>query len=30
MNHRALALQSDDGFVWIWIGRHEDYDQLIA
>jgi hypothetical protein len=29
LNHRALALEGADGFDWIWIGRHEEYDRLI-
>ena len=29
LDHRALALESADGFDWIWVGRHEEYDRLI-
>jgi hypothetical protein len=25
---RALAVQTDDGLLWFWIGSHADYDQL--
>jgi len=28
--HRALAVESDDGLVWFWIGTHADYDRLLA
>ncbi|MBK5970468.1 MULTISPECIES: ParE family toxin-like protein [Thiorhodovibrio] len=28
-NHRALAMEDDDGYVWIWIGTHDEYDSLI-
>ena len=28
-NHRALALETEDGFLWYWIGTHADYDRLI-
>jgi hypothetical protein len=28
-NHRALAIEDDDGYVWVWIGTHEEYDRLI-
>lgn len=28
-NHRALAMEDDDGYVWVWIGSHEEYDRLI-
>jgi hypothetical protein len=27
---RALALKDSDGFTWIWISPHGDYDRLIA
>ena len=27
--YRALAVQSDDGPVWFWIGTHAQYDRLI-
>jgi hypothetical protein len=27
--HRALAAQADDGLVWFWIGRHDEYERLI-
>jgi hypothetical protein len=27
--HRALAVEADNGFVWIWIGPHAEYDRLI-
>jgi len=29
LNYRALAIQDEDDFVRVWIGRHEDYDRLI-
>ncbi len=29
-DHRALALEHDDGLVWFWIGTHADYDRLIG
>ena len=29
-NHRALAVEDDDyGFIWVWIGTHEEYDRII-
>jgi hypothetical protein len=28
-NHRALAMEDKNGYVWIWIGTHEEYDRLI-
>lgn len=27
--HRALALETDDGFLWYWIGSHDEYGRLI-
>ena len=29
-HHRALGYLRDDGMLWIWIGPHADYDQLIG
>jgi hypothetical protein len=29
-HHRALGIEVDDDFVWIWIGSHAEYDKLIA
>ncbi|HEY6631464.1 MAG TPA: hypothetical protein VIZ90_08430 [Rhizobiaceae bacterium] len=26
---RALALEDGDGFSWIWIGTHADYERLL-
>ena len=26
---RALALESADGYDWIWIGQHEEYERFI-
>lgn len=28
--HRALAVEVDDGLLWVWIGNHDEYDRLIA
>ena len=27
--HRALAVEDDEGFIWVWIGSHADYDRMI-
>jgi hypothetical protein len=27
--YRALGIQADDGIVWFWIGRHDEYERLI-
>jgi hypothetical protein len=28
-DYRALALEEADGFSWIWIGTHAEYDRLL-
>ena len=27
--HRAIAVDADDGLIWVWIGSHDEYDRLI-
>ena len=27
--YRAVAIETDDGLLWTWIGSHADYDRLI-
>jgi hypothetical protein len=27
--HRALASKDDEGFIWIWIGMHDEYERII-
>lgn len=29
LRHRALAVEIEGGFLWFWIGSHEDYDRLL-
>jgi len=29
LRYRALGIDVDDGILWIWIGNHGEYDQLI-
>jgi len=29
LEYRALAIVIPEGFLWIWIGRHEVYDQIL-
>jgi hypothetical protein len=29
IGYRALAVDSDDGLVWFWIGPHAEYNQII-
>ena len=28
-DHRALAMEDEGGYVWVWIGTHEEYDRLL-
>jgi hypothetical protein len=30
LHHRALAVESDDGMVWVWVGTHAEYDRLTS
>ena len=30
LNYRALAVEDEDDFIWVWIGNHDDYDRLIG
>lgn len=29
LHHRALAMEDDEGFIWVWIGTHAEYERLI-
>lgn len=29
INHRALAVEDGADFIWVWIGTHDKYDELI-
>jgi len=29
LNHRALAIEDGEGFIWVWIGPHDEYERLI-
>ena len=28
-NYRALAMEDGTGYIWVWIGSHEEYERLI-
>jgi hypothetical protein len=28
--HRALAVKDNEGFIWVWIGTHDDYDRILT
>jgi hypothetical protein len=30
ITYRAVSAEIKDGYLWIWIGSHQDYDKLIA
>jgi hypothetical protein len=30
LRYRALAIETDDVYLWFWIGSHADYDRLIS
>ena len=29
LGYRALAIETNEGLVWFWIGSHADYDRMI-
>jgi len=29
-DYRALAVEREYGFLWIWIGTHAEYDKMLA
>jgi hypothetical protein len=29
LNHRAVAVKTEKGYTWVWIGTHEEYERLI-
>ena len=29
ITHRALAVEDGEDFIWVWIGRHDEYKRLI-
>jgi hypothetical protein len=29
LHHRALAAEDSEGFIWVWIGTHAEYERLI-
>ena len=30
ISHRTLAIEDDEGFIWIWIGTHDAYERMIG
>ncbi|MBI3741960.1 MAG: hypothetical protein HY257_09440, partial [Chloroflexi bacterium] len=29
LDHRALAIEDGEDFIWVWIGAHDEYDRMI-
>jgi len=29
INHRALSIKDGQGFIWVWIGSHAEYERMI-
>ncbi len=29
LRHRALARERKEGFLWFWIGDHDEYEQIL-
>jgi len=29
INHRALANDDGEDFIWVWIGTHDEYERMI-
>jgi hypothetical protein len=29
LNYRALAVQDEEDFIWVWIGTHDEYERII-
>lgn len=29
LNYRALAVEDGDGYIWVWIGTHAEYEKMI-
>ncbi len=29
MNHRTLSVEDGEGYIWVWIGTHDEYERMI-
>ncbi|MCK5355710.1 MAG: hypothetical protein KAJ63_11365 [Methyloprofundus sp.] len=29
IHYRAIAVEDENDFIWVWVGTHEEYDHLI-
>jgi mRNA-degrading endonuclease RelE of RelBE toxin-antitoxin system len=30
LHYRALAVEDENDFIWVWIGSHAEYDKLVS
>jgi hypothetical protein len=30
LDHRALAVEYEDDFIWVWIGSHDEYERMLG
>ena len=30
ISQRTLAIEDDEGFIWVWIGTHNAYERMIG
>ena len=30
LSYRALAVEEEGDFIWVWIGTHNDYDKMVG
>ena len=29
INHRALAVEDGEDYIWVWIGTHDEYERML-
>jgi hypothetical protein len=29
INYRAVAVEDGSDYIWVWLGSHDDYEQLL-
>jgi hypothetical protein len=29
INHRALAVEGGEDYIWVWIGTHDEYERML-
>jgi len=30
LHYRALAVEEEHGFAWVWIGTHDEYERMLG